>query len=472
MIRLKNILYEATKADYATPQEYTGVNGNPSKINLININGVRLEKEAGENYKKMLDDMKSQKIKPEKVTGFRSYEKQYDIIDWDHLEQSGKHRTTWDNTVAAAPPGRSNHGLGKAIDVSGKQAQDWIRKNGVKYGWTWYKKDGGEGESINEPWHFTYRADKVGSDVKDREVDMSASDSSVFGLRRGETGVSVIDMQNRLLYLDFSVGPRLNDGVFGPYTEQGVKDFQKRYNLEITGVYDEATQNKLDSLTKTISQSELDKKVASLKRAKQSDEITSDIEYERSDAKKWSENVIDALDLAALDYNIDKEILYTIANIESKGNPEAVNKKSGASGLFQILPKYFSTYGVNKNTVWNPYINAEAAAKMLSKRVSTINKTIDRKDSANLGAYIYIAHNQGLSGFRIIYNACKNHKDLSPEAALVKSAFELKDNENLGRKVYKNMKANGSGDPCKFIQMWIRKYNRNKKQIQKRLNDE
>ena len=98
------------------------------------------------------------------------------------------------------------------------------------------------------------------------------------------------------------------------------------------------------------------------------------------------------------------------------------------------------SYGVNKNTVWNPYINAEAAAKMLSKRVSTINKTIDRKDSANLGAYIYIAHNQGLSGFKIIYNACKNHKDLSPEAALVKSAFELKDNENLGRKVYKNMK--------------------------------
>lgn len=469
MIRLKNILQEATKADYPTPQEYTGVNGNANKISLVNVNGVRLEKEAGENYKKMLDDMKSQGINPQQVTGFRSYEKQYNIIDWDHLEKTGKHRTTWDNTVAAAPPGRSNHGWGKAIDVTGKQAQDWIRKNGVKYGWTWYKKDGGEGESINEPWHFTYRPEKVGSDIQNRAVDMTTADSSVMGLRRGETGVSVKDMQNRLIYLDFSVGPRFNDGIFGPYTEQGVKDFQKRHKLDITGVYDEATQNKLDSLTKSVSQSELDKKVAGLKRAEQSSQITSDIEYERSDAKKWGDNVIDALDLAALDYNIDKEILYTIANIESSGNPEAVNKNSGASGLFQILPKYFSTYGVNNETVWNPYINAEAAAKMLSKRIPIINKTIDRKDSANLGAYIYIAHNQGLAGFKIIYNACKNHKDLSDEAALVKSAFEVADNENLGRKVYRNMQANGSGNPCKFIRMWIRKYNRNKKRIQKKI---
>lgn len=54
----------------------------------------------------------------------------------------------------------SNHGWGIAIDVSGKKAQDWIKENGVNYGWLWYTKDGGEGQRINENWHFSYKKEK------------------------------------------------------------------------------------------------------------------------------------------------------------------------------------------------------------------------------------------------------------------------------------------------------------------------
>ena len=31
----------------------------------------------------------------------------------------------------------SNHGWGNAIDVSGYEAQQWIKKNGENYGWYW-----------------------------------------------------------------------------------------------------------------------------------------------------------------------------------------------------------------------------------------------------------------------------------------------------------------------------------------------
>lgn len=48
---------------------------------------------------------------------------------------------------------KSNHGFGMAIDVKGSKAQNWIKQNGEKYGWTW-------GEAPSEDWHFTYRPNK------------------------------------------------------------------------------------------------------------------------------------------------------------------------------------------------------------------------------------------------------------------------------------------------------------------------
>lgn len=43
----------------------------------------------------------------------------------------------------------SNHGFGIAVDISGSKAQNWVKKNGTKYGWWW-------GEAPTENWHFTY----------------------------------------------------------------------------------------------------------------------------------------------------------------------------------------------------------------------------------------------------------------------------------------------------------------------------
>ena len=472
MIRLKTILFEASKANVATPSEYTGDNGNANKLNLKTVYGVTLDSEAAANYKKMIDDMKLDGVDVNKVGGFRSYESQYNIIDWDYLESTGKFRTTWDNSVPAASPGRSNHGWGKAIDVqSAPAAQKWIRENGVKYGWTWYKKDGGEGESINEPWHFTYRPDKVGSDIQNREVDMNDQSPEILGLQYGDQGTAVTDMQQYLMYLDFSVGPRMDDGIFGPYTKKGVESFQRDHDLSINGVFDSDTKNKLDDLTKQIPDDQILDKIDSIKKSKSKkiDTITSNIPYDSDAVKKWDNNVIDALDIAALDYNIPKEILYTIANIESAGNPNAKNKSSGASGLFQIMPRYFNDYGVTKDTVFNPFINAEAAAKKITKRMSSINKIIDRTDQSNIGAYIYMAHQQGLAGFEVLYVACKMYSNLDSEESLIKAAVSLNRSDSFGERIYRNMKANGPGSPCQFIKTWTRKYDRNLKKMSSKL---
>jgi peptidoglycan hydrolase-like protein with peptidoglycan-binding domain len=471
MIKLKTILLEASKSSFATPSEYTGDNGNPNKLNLTTVYGVTLDSEAAANYKKMIDDMKLAGVTVNKVSGFRSYEDQYNLIDWNYLESTGKYRTTWNNSVPAAPPGKSNHGWGKAIDLRQSAAQKWIRENGVKYGWTWYKKDGGEGESIGEPWHFTYRPDKVGSDIQNREVDMNDQSPEITGLQYGDTGSDVTDMQQHLMYLDFSVGPRMDDGRFGPYTKQGVESFQRDHDLSVNGVFDSDTKAKLDDLTKQVPDNQIQYKIDSLKKSKSknTDTITSNIPYDSSTVKNWDNNVIDALDIAALDYNIPKEILYTIANIESSGNPNAKNKSSGASGLFQIMPRYFDDYGVNKDTVFNPFINAEAAAKKIVKRMSKINKIINSNDQRNIGAYIYMAHNQGLTGFEIIYKACNSFSSMSAENALIQAAKEIGWTESFGKKIFRNMKSNGKDTPCAFIETWIRKYNSNLKKISSKL---
>jgi peptidoglycan hydrolase-like protein with peptidoglycan-binding domain len=474
MIKLKTILLEASKASFATPSEYSGDNGNANKLNLTTVYGVTLDIEAAANYKKMIDDMKlaGVDVNGNKVSGFRSYEVQYNLIDWNYLESTGNYRTTWNNSVTAAPPGKSNHGWGKAIDLRHQSAaQKWIRENGVPYGWTWYRKDGGEGESIGEPWHFTYRPDKVGSDIQNREVDMNDESPEITGLQYGDRGTAVTDMQQHLMYLDFSVGPKMDDGIFGPYTKKGVESFQRDHDLSVNGVFDSDTEAKLDDLTKQVPDNQIQYKIDSLKKSKSknTDTITNNIPYDSGTVKKWDNNVIDALDIAALDYDIPKEILYTIANIESTGNPNAKNKSTSASGLFQIMPRFFKDYGVTKDTVLNPFINAEAAAKMMKKHMSRINKIIDSKDQSNIGAYIYMTHQQGLAGFEVLYVACKMYSNLGSKESLIKAAVSLNRSESFGKRVYRNMKANGPGSPCEFINTWTSKYDRNVQEISGKL---
>lgn len=43
----------------------------------------------------------------------------------------------------------SNHGYGKAFDISGDNAQQWINMNGDRFGWYW-------GDAPSEDWHFVY----------------------------------------------------------------------------------------------------------------------------------------------------------------------------------------------------------------------------------------------------------------------------------------------------------------------------
>lgn len=152
--------------------------------------GQPLEKNAAEAYMRMKNDAKKDGVDI-KLTGPSSgYRECGEPGDYTQGKSGGKF-TQWyawelykagkGNLAANPTKGKctSNHGLGKAIDVSGSAAKKWIKNNGVKYGWVWYTKDGGEGERIGENWHFIYNSDKVDNSAINKDVNNTTNTQSV-----------------------------------------------------------------------------------------------------------------------------------------------------------------------------------------------------------------------------------------------------------------------------------------------------
>jgi LAS superfamily LD-carboxypeptidase LdcB len=127
-------------------------NGQLSTSELKDIgNGQKLSIAAADAFLLMKADAAKEGVNIQLSDSYRSLARQNAIFDWDHYNKTGKRRKKGTSSTAAAYPGTSNHGLGRAIDVSNTAAQKWIRDNGEKYGWSW-----AEGRAVGEPWHFTY----------------------------------------------------------------------------------------------------------------------------------------------------------------------------------------------------------------------------------------------------------------------------------------------------------------------------
>lgn len=63
-----------------------------------------------------------------------------------------------------------------------------------------------------------------------------------MAIAKGSKGQDVLTVQMQLN----KVGYRLDtDGIFGPATDAAVKDFQRKSNLRVTGIVDDATEEAL-----------------------------------------------------------------------------------------------------------------------------------------------------------------------------------------------------------------------------------
>jgi len=123
---------------------------NDSDLMSVGVGSNKLQKDAADGFIKMYADMPADIKSSVKFTdSYRPLKVQCNIFDFDHYESTGKRRKKGTSGTAAATPGGSNHGWGRAIDIFPNNVQKWIKHNGTNYGWCW-------GEVKSESWHFTF----------------------------------------------------------------------------------------------------------------------------------------------------------------------------------------------------------------------------------------------------------------------------------------------------------------------------
>ena len=264
----------------------------------------------------------------------------------------------------------------------------------------------------------------------------------------GAISPDVAQMQRKLVERGYMLPKFGVDGKFGPETEETVMMFQDHYMLDLkdTPQYGGYTEEMVKKLNEPEN--------INLEPEKNSAKSIKDNAKE-GNLKPFDPVVIQAITDSSNTNGVDIGLMMTIANIESGGNPTAKNKKSNASGLYQILPKYLESYGLDKQTVWDPQLNADAAGRKLKEKVIELSSFLSRTPE---NYEVYMSHNQGTLGFKVIYTACKNNPNIFHEAkskeALRNAAVQLGYKAKVGSKIFKNMKGNKGATPCEFINSW------------------
>lgn len=148
--------------DHPLPDNYT--------IDTVTLsNGQIVDARMYPYLQEMFDDMRAEGIYPEVVSGWRTYEKQQQLMDEKIQEYIAEGYSDEEAKEKAeewvAIPGTSEHQLGLAIDINadgvnsyGYEVYDWLFENAWKYGFVKrYPEDKTEITGIiNEPWHYRY----------------------------------------------------------------------------------------------------------------------------------------------------------------------------------------------------------------------------------------------------------------------------------------------------------------------------
>lgn len=104
------------------------------------------------------------------------------------------------------------------------------------------------------------------------------------------------------------------------------------------------------------------------------------------------------IEAAAARHGVDPNVLKRVAQIESRFDPNAVNKAvpydKAAKGMFQFIPSTWKQYGGGAN-IFDPNAQADAAARLLKANQQQLYQALGREPT---GAELYLAHQQGAAG--------------------------------------------------------------------------
>ena len=264
MIKLKNILLESIRLKNVLLQEIDVKIGDQTSYNMQVSDRAKNDSVNQE----LLDDIKTAarnaNVKVQiswaksghsvkTITGNISRHATNDAVDISKLQDLNDSNET---RLRGSGGATNSYNGKKTFRDAGNRLKDalvalgynWNSERGHKKAVLWQTTTGGN--HFNH-LHVSNRDGGTSSYIGSNEIDL------IPGLKYGSRGEDVRDMQERLIYLGFSVGHPMNDGIFGPYTRNGVKDFQKEHKLDVTLVYDDETKSKLMDLTKDVSEEDI-----------------------------------------------------------------------------------------------------------------------------------------------------------------------------------------------------------------------
>ena len=154
------------------PKELASMKDETGKLTpemlTTSVNGAKFWRWAGIAFNQMFNDAEKAGLKLQNIGDYRSYEQQLAMFKDRYSTTDGGRKPqvtrTWDGKTwylkpkmsPSSSPGRSNHGLGLAIDLNVTKAEvlNWLCENAPKYGFYLQSDDPKSPEFEN--WHWQY----------------------------------------------------------------------------------------------------------------------------------------------------------------------------------------------------------------------------------------------------------------------------------------------------------------------------
>ncbi len=116
--------------------------------------------------------------------------------------------------------------------------------------------------------------------------------------------------------------------------------------------------------------------------------------FARVESNQPSANIAGLMESATANYKLNPQYLPQLVQIESKGDPNAFNSGSKASGLGQFVPGTWRQYGGGASP-FDPAANIDATARLTVDNANTLRKGLGREPTMG---ELYLAHQQGAGG--------------------------------------------------------------------------
>ncbi len=154
------------------------------EVELVTLsNGQQVDCRIYPDLQEMFDTMRREGVYPIVASGYRSEEKQRQLLDDKITEYENMGYSWWKARKAAlqwvSMPGTSEHQLGIAVDINqegtrstARQVYDWLAGNAHRYGFIYrYPADKADITGIsNEPWHYRYVGREVAQQIYERGI--------------------------------------------------------------------------------------------------------------------------------------------------------------------------------------------------------------------------------------------------------------------------------------------------------------